>query len=65
MDEMLTAAIAAFLARSRGGIQLNASEVDAARDAIANGARVVLTTTAKFGEGTETTYRIDLIREAL
>ena len=63
MDELLTLAIAAFLKRTRGAIQLTDAEMEAARADIANGARVLLTTTDQFGEGRRTTYRLELVRE--
>ena len=62
-EEYLITVIAAFLKRSRGPIQFSDAEMDAARADIANGARVLATTTTQFGEGRRTTYRIELDRE--
>jgi hypothetical protein len=63
--ELLTIAIAALLKRSRNAIQFTDAEIEAARADIANGARVLATTTCQFGEGRRTTYRIDLVREGV
>ena len=64
-DELLTIAITALLKRSRNAIQFTDAEIEAARADIANGARVLLTTTDQFGEGRRTTYRMDLVREGV
>ena len=64
-QDILTAALAAFLKRSRGAIQFTDAEMEAARAEIANGARVLVTVTTQFGDGRRTTYRIELVREGL
>ena len=63
--ELLTIAIAAFLRRNGNALQFTETEIDAARADVADGARVLLTTTDSFGDGRRTAYRIELVREGL
>ena len=64
-DELLTIAIAAFLRRNGNALQFTEAEIYAARADVADGARVLLTTTDSFGEGRRRAYRIELVREGL
>lgn len=63
MDDLLTIAVLAFLNRTRSGIQLTESEMNAARKMVADGGRVLLTTQTQLGEGSRTNYRIDFVQE--